>query len=134
MKTLAVNSFILFLLFITFSLTVFALEVRKINIQKDIYKKIPSKEYVFLYFKVLQNKNIVLFYKDKEEKNLNKIFISFVDTTSKKIIKTIRKNKLYSIETNLEEVKGANIGLLENKSFFTFDKNNNIISLQNKKQ
>lgn len=90
MKNLVIKLLILILLFITFSLTVFALEVRKINIQEDIYNKIPSKDYVFLDFKVLPNKNIVVFYQDKEEKNLNKIFISFIDTQSKKILKTIK--------------------------------------------
>lgn len=69
--------------------TSFSYDITKLNFDKDIYSQIPSKDYLFIDYKITPNKKIVIFYKDKEEKNLNKNFVAIMNIKTKKIEKVL---------------------------------------------
>lgn len=81
---LIITMLVILILSISFGLRV---ELVNINFQEDIYKLIPSEDYIIHDFKVLPQNKLVIFWQDKSEKNLNKNFVIIIDAKTKKVIK-----------------------------------------------
>lgn len=87
-----------------------AIQVYKINIENDIYSAIPSDNFILLDYKILPNFKLAIFYQDKQENNLNQIFILLLDLKNKNVIKTIKTDLVRYKESVVD--KNGNIFIL----------------------
>ncbi|MEN3014849.1 MAG: hypothetical protein ABDH21_02155 [bacterium] len=64
-------------------------KIHKINLEKDIYKIIPTNDFILHEIKVIPNRKLVIFYQDKSEANLNKNFALVFNYENKKVLKNL---------------------------------------------
>ncbi|MCS7164749.1 MAG: hypothetical protein RMJ51_00480 [Candidatus Calescibacterium sp.] len=103
-------------------------ELIHINFNQHIYKLIPSQDYIIHDYKVLPDNNILIFYQDKSEKNLNKNFISVIDAKNKKTLKVIPTEMVRYKESITDENGNTYIISWKPVDLYFFDYKNNKIS------
>lgn len=103
-------------------------ELIHINFNEHIYKLIPSQDYIINDYKILPDNKILIFYQDKSEKNLNKNFISIMDSKNKKIIKIIPTEIVRYKESIIDKDGNAYIISWKPVDIYFFDYKNHKIS------
>jgi len=81
------------MLLITIS-NAYNVKIKAINISEDLYKIIPSKDYILQDYKIISHNKVVVFYqeKDEESKDFNKNFVAVIDVDNKKLLKNLKTN------------------------------------------